>query len=113
MADTYKSNADRQIMGLKNVYKPKTINVLDTIQQKEDKLSNLNFNIIPYPLDRLPKQLSDLYIYILDLKRELKSAVLNNPTARKKIKVINEIDINLDKINKIIINDIVNQLDNL
>ena len=89
MADTYKSNADRQIMGLKNVYKPKTINVLDTIQQKDTKLSNINFNIIPYPLDRLPKQLSDLYIYILDLKKELRLSIQNNPIARKKIKVIN------------------------
>lgn len=113
MADTYKTNADRQIMGLKNVYKPKTIDVLDTMQQKDTPLSKINFNIIPYPLDRLPKQLSDLYIYILDLKKELRESLKNNPIARKKIKTINNIDIELDKICEIIINNIVKQLDNL
>ena len=113
MADTYKSNADRQIMGLKNVYNPKNINILDTIQQRDTKLSDINFNIIPFPLDRLPKQLSDLYIYILDLKKELRSSILNNPEARKRIKTINKIDIALDKINEIILNDIVKELDYL
>ena len=110
--DTYKSNADRQIMGLKTEDNPRQIDIVKTLErQRNDK--NINYNIIPFPLDRLPQQLSDLYVYIVDLKKELKSAVINNPEARKHIKVLNSIDNDLDDINKIIINNIVKKLDYL
>ena len=110
--DNYKSNADRQVMGLKTEGKPQMKEVESILRDQED-YRNINNNIIPFPLDRLPKQLSDLYIYIIDLKKELKSAVMNNPEARKKIKVLNSIDNDLNDISKIIINNIVKKLDEL
>lgn len=110
--DTYKSNADRQIMGMKTETPEQQINVLNALQNQKDR-KNINYNIIPFPLDRLPRQLSDLYIYILDLKKSLKSALINNPEARKKLNTIESIDKDLNSINEIIINNIVKKLDNL
>ena len=109
--DTYKRNADRQVMGLKTETKPELVNINDILHKQKEIEDRINYNIIPYPLDRLPQQISELYIHILDIKAELKRAVLNNPVARKKIKTLNIIDDNLDDIASIIINKIVKQLD--
>lgn len=110
--DTYKSNADRQIMGLKTEDQPKHVDILKTLEnQQKDKFDN--YNIIPYPLDRLSQQLSNLYLNIIDIKKELKNSIINNPAARKKIKVLNAMDHDLDNICNIIINNIVKKLDHL
>ena len=86
---------------------------IEKILQDQEDYKNFNNTIMPFPLDRLPKQLSDLYIYIIDLKRELKNAVINNPEARKHLKTLNSIDDDLNDINEIIVNKIVKKLDNI
>ena len=109
--DTYKSNADRQIMGLKTEMEPKLVNISDILHKQKELNDKTNYNVIPFPLDRLSQQLCNLYINTLDLKSELKQSIINNPIARKKIKTLNNIDDSLNEIAYIIINKIVKQLD--